>query len=478
MILRTLSIRSRLTVWYAGSILLLFAGAGLALRGAVRRTLLSEFDSDALDSSKLVRQFFHFEVSEYPTVDEVVTDLASEIVFPDRAIQFVAPNGAVVIAGAKPADDASARRAHAPTYVRPPVHTLMVPLDSVRAPGWSIRIQSSAADLERTLSKLDYWFLVGAPFVAVLSGFVGWVLAGRLLHPVDAMARAAEQIGTAHVGRLPVENPDDELGRLGASFNGLLERLDDALSQQRRFLADAAHELRTPIARMSTLAELALAHRGENVAPSLARISTDLGHASRLLDELLQLARADAGERMQRKERVFLDDVAMDALAAWNPVAMRTGVTLLMETVEESPVRIDPLLARRLIDTLLENAVRYTRSGGRIEVTVRRSGDRIVLVVSDTGIGIPTDELPRIFERFFRGTRSRAMAPEGSGLGLPIAAWIVDQCGGSIDVASGLAGGTSVRVSVPIDAVSPELPESRIRPVTEISSQGNHDTTT
>jgi signal transduction histidine kinase len=338
----------------------------------------------------------------------------------------------------------------------------------MRAPGWSIRIMSSAADLERTLSKLDYWFLVGAPIVAILSGLVGWALAGRLLQPVDAMATAAEQTGTTNVVRLPVENPDDELGRLGASFNGLLERLDDALSQQRRFLADAAHELRTPIARMSTLAELALSRPNEDAGASLARISTDLHHASRLLDELLQLARADAGERMQRRERVFLDDVAMDAIAAWNPVAMRAGVPLVMGDVEESPVRINPLLARRLIDTLLENAVRYTASGGQIEASVRRSGDRIVLVVSDSGIGIPSDELPRIFERFFRGTRSRAMAPEGSGLGLPIAAWIVDQCGGSIDVASGSAGGTSVRVSLPMDATPHESTASR-EPIKERS---------
>ena len=156
---------------------------------------------------------------------------------------------------------------------------------------------------------------------------------------------------------------------------------------------------------------------------------------------------------------------------------MRAGVSLVMGDVEESPVRIDPLLARRVLDTLLENAVRYTPSGGRIEASVRPSGDRVVLVVSDTGVGIPPDELPRIFERFFRGATSRAMAPEGSGLGLPIAAWIVDQCGGSIDVASGPAGGTSVRVALPMDATPHETPESRM-PMTEFSSRGNDDATT
>jgi signal transduction histidine kinase len=299
------------------------------------------------------------------------------------------------------------------------------------------------------------------PFIAVLSAAAGWGLARRLLLPVDAMARAAERTTASQpVARLPVENPHDDIGRLGSSFNGLLERLENALSQQRRFLADAAHELRTPITRMRSLAEVGLsAPRGADATASLSMIARDLQHASRLLDELLQLARADAGERMPRSERVFLDDIAMDAIATWGPVATRAGVTLAVRDVEESPIRMDPLLARRLLDILLENAVRYTPVGGSIEASVRRSGDRVALAVSDTGIGIPPDELPRIFERFFRGARSRAMVPEGSGLGLPIAAWIVDQCAGTIDVVSGPDGGTVVRVSLPVDAVLPMTAE-------------------
>lgn len=187
-----------------------------------------------------------------------------------------------------------------------------------------------------------------------------------------------------------------------------------------------------------------------------------------MLDELLQLARADAGERMQPLERVFLDDVAMDAVAAWGPAATRAGITLTLRDPEESPIRAAPLLARRLLDTLLENAVRYTPAGGRIDASVRPSVDRVVLTVSDTGIGIPSAELPLIFERFFRGARSRALAPEGSGLGLPIAGWIVDQCAGTIDVVSGPNGGTTVRVSLPLDVVSP---------MNAVSSRGDHVST-
>ena len=154
-------------------------------------------------------------------------------------------------------------------------------------------------------------------------------------------------------------------------------------------------------------------------------------------------------------ERVFLDDVAMDAIAAWGPAATRAGVTLVVRRCGGVTDSHGPIAGAA-------SSRHAARERGPIHASRREnrserspSGDRIALAVSDTGIGIPPDELPRIFERFFRGARSRAMVPEGSGLGLPIAAWIVDQCAGTIDVVSGPDGGTLVRVSLPIDAVVP-----------------------
>jgi signal transduction histidine kinase len=454
------SIRTRLTMWYACSILLLFVGAGAVLRVAVRRILLNEFDGDAIDSSTLVRTFFHVEAIEYRTTEQAVTDLVAEVVFPDRAIEFVRPDGSILVPSTASLEPRPAAARAAVAAVRPPVRILTVPLDPATAPGWSIRIVSSAADLERTLRHIDQWFAAGGGLIVLLAAAVGWTLTGRLLQPVDAMANSAEQITAAEpMARLPVQNPNDELGRLGRSFNEVLDRLDDALVQQRRFLADAAHELRSPIARMRSVAELTLATppQDADARETLSLIADDLRHAGQLLDELLQLARADAGERMQRVERVFLDDVVMDAVSAWRPVAERRGIVLDTGDMEEGPVRVDPLLARRLVDTLLENAVRYTPAGGRIETGVRAQRDRVQLTVADSGIGIPPEDLPRIFERFFRGTASRAMVPEGSGLGLPIAAWIVDQCGGMIGVANRPGGGVAVQVSLPVEVVEGQL---------------------
>ncbi len=449
------SIRWRLTLWYACSILLLSVGAGIVLRVAIRRTLLAEFDHDAMDSSTLVRHFFHVESSEYPKVEQAVTDLVAEVVFADRAIQFIRPDGSLLLPVAIVPDSASRRRPVVPAYVRPPTRTLTVPLDTALAPGWSMRIISSAADLESMLRRVDEWFLFGLLVSASLAAALGWTLAGHLLQPVDAMAHAAELITAAEPSaRLPIHHAHDEIGRLGRSFNGLLVRLDDALSQQRRFLADAAHELRTPVARMRTLAELTLQAppANDSAREAMELISIDLIHASKLLDELLQLARADAGERMQRPERVFMDDVVMDALRVWRPVAAAGGVGVAIEQMNEAPVSVDPLLARRLVDILFENAVRYTPAGGRVETGVGVEHDRVLLTISDSGIGISPADRPHVFDRFFRGSASRAMSPEGSGLGLPIAAWIAGQCGGSIELSSAALGGTCARVSLPLDS--------------------------
>ena len=171
-----------------------------------------------------------------------------------------------------------------------------------------------------------------------------------------------------------------------------------------------------------------------------------------LLDELLQLARADAGERMQQSKRVFLDDVAMDAIAAWSPAATRAGVSLVVRDVQEAPIRVDPLLVRRLIDTVLENAVRYTPGGGRIEASVRPSGDRNVLEVSDTGMEPRRTSCRGSSSGSFEARGLERSPPKGAG-------WDCRSPRGSSisarersTLSSGAEGGTSVRVSLPIDA--------------------------
>jgi signal transduction histidine kinase len=167
-----------------------------------------------------------------------------------------------------------------------------------------------------------------------------------------------------------------------------------------------------------------------------------------MLAELLLLARVDAGAAEGRRERRFLDDLVLDTLAPWRPLATEAGVTLATSRVEEAPAQVEPALVERLVGILVDNAIRYTPRGGRVDVRTFAEGGRAVLEVEDTGIGIAPAERDRVFERFYRGTAARTAAPEGSGLGLSIAQWIVARHDGTIELRERSGGGTVVRVAI------------------------------
>ena len=437
-----LSIRARLTLLYAGSVLLVLVVASFGLRVVLRDGLEREFRRAQLATIALVQNQFAVELEEYPTVDSAAAHLVGEVLFPDRRVALLDPNG----------QPALSQRHLTEVSLGDPVRVLEAPLNPALAPGWTVRVTFSVTGLDRSTRRLDRGLALGILGSAFLAGLTGWWLTGRTLEPVAAMAHAAETISETHPSRrLPVADPADELGRLGLAFNDLLDRLERALGQQRQFLADAAHELRTPIARVRSQLELAERPGAAPVTPeTVAGLHADLERMGMMLDELLQLARADAGERSSQPLRIFLDDIAHQATAGWRAAAERRGVALDFEVPDhEVPVVADPVLLRRLVDTLMDNAIRYSPSGGRIEVRARLEDGSAVIDVADRGIGIPDDERLRLFERFFRGREARQMAPEGSGLGLPIARLIAERHGGSVQLLAREGGGTVARVTLP-----------------------------
>jgi len=447
------SIRFRLTAWYAGTLLAFLLAGAAAFDAVMREVLAREFARSTASSLTAVRGFFRLEVGEYHWVDTTVAHMATEVFFPDRRVTFLRPNGETFV----PRD--TTFRIPVVTLA-PPVRVVESALDPDLAPGWRVRVESSAAGMQDAITRIDRSMAIAIAILVVVSAAGGWWLTGRTLRPVRDMAEAAERISAASSsGRMPIDDPQDELGRLGARFNALLDRLDRALVQQRQFLAAAAHELRTPVARMRSQVELALQHEpaagagdGEHDRAVLAAMDQELGRASLLVNDLLQLARADADPHPARLERAFLDDVVVDVAQTWRAAARRRGVTLELEVIQETPARIDAVLIARLAGILLDNAIRYTPEGGRVAVRVMPADRLATLEVEDTGIGIPEPERDRVFERFFRGARARAAAPEGSGLGLPIARWIADQHHATIALLAGRDGGTLVRVTFPLAA--------------------------
>ncbi len=438
-------IRLRFTALYAATLLLVLLGAAGTLRYALHATLQREFDKSVLASAGLVQQFFRAEVEEYVTVEATLAHIAGELVFEDRAIRLRKPDGTLFkIVGAP------VRRARRP--LSGPVRTVRFALDPEIAPRWDIEVDASEANVLALQTRIDRWFWVGIPLLVLCAAVAGWWLTGRTLRPVVRMADAAARIAPASGTRLPIDDPTDELGRLGVRFNALLDRLDGALAQQRDFLADAAHELRTPIARLRARVEVAmLAPSAPDDTSVLRAIDQELRDVSQHVDELLQLARADAAgdDATMRAESLFLDDIVADELPRWQPEAQRRGMTLDYSVLEESPVLGDASLLPRLVSILVDNAIRYGKDGGTVRVRVRPDSGAVLLDVEDDGIGIPPQERTRVFDRFYRGDAARIKRPDGSGLGLAIAAWIVRQHHGAIAVSAGVGGGTLMQVRLP-----------------------------
>ena len=434
------SIRLRLTLWYALSILAILLVGTVVARTLVRRSLETEFTRSLESSVALVQGFFRTELAEYRQIDATLAHIAGELIIPDRHIEFLRPDGTTF-------EPPAALRAATTTPLPPPVRERRVLLNPRLAPGWEVRVEASLAALVRQERAVDRGALLAVPLAFVLAFVVGWVLTGRTLRPVAGMADAADRITAGAGGRLPIADPHDELGRLGLRFNALLDRLDDAFARQRRFLADAAHELRTPIARARGVGELALSVPATPAdRQALEQTQHELETMSALVDELLELARTEAGGGAPDHRTVYLDDIVAESARAFGALASRRQMRIEVEVPEEVPVQGNAATLERLLGILVENALRYSEPGGVVRVAARRGPDGAELVVADEGIGIPPEERARLFERFFRGTRARRVAPDGSGLGLAIAQAIAQRHGARIVFDPDVAVGTRVIV--------------------------------
>jgi heavy metal sensor kinase len=250
------------------------------------------------------------------------------------------------------------------------------------------------------------------------------------------MAERARHIGADDLSaRLPVANPRDELGRLAETFNDLLNRLDASLTQQRQFMADASHELRTPVTTSRTAAAVALQqpHRTEDeYRETLAIIEQQTTRLSRIVEDMFTLARADAGSYPVRRTLMYLDEVVEDAVRAARVLADTKTVAIEVTATASASFTGDEELVQRLIGNLLDNAVRHTPPGGVVHVRLTRDAGRYELSVTDAGPGIPPEIQPHIFERFFRGDAARTSSNGGAGLGLALARWVARAHGGDV----------------------------------------------
>jgi len=299
--------------------------------------------------------------------------------------------------------------------------------------------------------------LLSIPVALILSCLGGYFLAKKALSPVVTMSSTAASIGVSNLSeRIPIENAKDELGKLAAVFNTMLDRLERSFDDQRRFVADASHELRTPVAIVRGESEVALSRQDRSLDEyrcSLEVVHDESRRLTRIVDDLFMLTRSDAGQLHARFAPVYLDEIASDVLRSMRVLADGREIELEFRTEGEMRMSGDVSLLHRMLLNLIDNAIKYSSSGGKVSVICREQGDEHLVQIVDKGQGISSEDRERIFERFYRSDKARSRqdgsATGGAGLGLPIAARIAEIHNGVIKVDSTLGKGTVVSVSFP-----------------------------
>jgi heavy metal sensor kinase len=317
-----------------------------------------------------------------------------------------------------------------------------------------VQIGVREGDVVETLVLFRRYLLLFAPFLLLAASGGGYWLSKRALKPVDALVRTAQSItGTNLSNRLERLETGDELQRLSDTLNEMLSRIESAFLKVSKFTADASHELRTPIALIRTEAEIALRKSRDEAEyrEALYHVLSEAERTSTLIESLLALARADAGSESLKMQPVDLRKITQDAVQDWGPRILANNLRF-EDQISETPVVVvgDISGLSRLLNILLENAVKYTPPPGKIELRLSKSDQRVVITIRDTGIGIRQEDLGKVFERFYRADKARSRQLGGSGLGLAIAKWIVEQHRGSVRVESSSAGGSTFFIDLPV----------------------------
>jgi len=415
---RLVRLRLRLTIWYVATFGLIILLLGGALFSVISHQLSQQLD-DSLKSAtfELVRAARIREIEAAGARGRVI-DAVDELNIPDRTLYLLDLDG-------KPVKPASADE-----WIRQAA--------TQSAKVGEVTVQHEASD--------DITLRLHARRFALASG--KQLVAVAVADQVELEDKYADLItafaGVAFAALVLVAAGGFLLVRKST------EPIERSILFTRRFMADAAHELRTPITVLRTRAEVALQQPREaaNYVSALRGIEAESRRLGGIVDSLLVLARADSGERPLERQRLFLDDIAIDAAGAARLVGNQKGVEVAVEEFEETPVVGDASLIRQLVMILLDNAVKFTDAGGAVRIGVSMHEGTPTFVVEDTGIGIKTEDLSRIFQRFFRGDTARSRT-DGAGLGLSIASWIAREHGADIAVSSEPGKGTRVVVTFP-----------------------------
>jgi len=449
----TRSLRVRLTAWYVALFSALFLFFGLFLYNVLSHALLNRLDdaltSQAASAATLLPDEMQEEHGNAPrAASEVVDELHGGGVAVYENRQPLAARALEVPGGIDPATCRS------PMTLPSGQWGMRVVCNRVDIGSRSFAVAAAEPldDIAAELAVVRRVLFFAAPLMILLAALGGYGLATRNLAPLGVMTRQARGIGGRNLEkRLEIGDAAEELAEMAASFNELLARLDQSFESMRRFVADASHELRTPISVIRGEADVALSHPRpvEEYRESLAVILDESRRLSRLVDDLLNLARADAGNVKLQVQEFYLNDLLAECCRSVQALAAARSIRLECRTAGDVPFRGDEELLRRLIVNLLDNAIRYTPEQGSVTAALEASGHDLHIRVSDTGVGIAPEAAPHLFERFYRADKARTREGGGFGLGLAIVKWIAESHKGAVDLTSQPGAGSTFTVTLP-----------------------------
>ncbi len=454
------SIQFRLTAWYAAILALTFAVVGIGVWLAVRDSITRTVDKDLRSRLLAMREYLQRQAADGDEPGEELTENAALAPAGTRfRLADTAGKWLYRSPGSEDWSDAPPDSARLPAMVKietivrkgKPVRVLSAPV-----PLGLVQIGIPIDEFTEMLDEFTWMAVLASPVLLLLASAGGYWMSRRALAPVGRIARTAGEIEAQNLSeRLPVRGTGDELDHLSTTLNAMFERLEDSFRRIAQFTADASHELRTPVAIIRTTAEVIRRKpRSEReYTEALDRILAESERTTELVEDLMQLARADVNADDVAMEPVSMAELVQAAYTDARALAEAAGIALTSGEMSPCTVSGDDLALRRLLLILLDNAIKYSKPGGQVELRLglcrRENRAAARLEVQDYGIGIAPEDLPHIFERFYRASRDRSRRIDGVGLGLSIAQSIAHRHGGEIQVESHPGAGSTFRVFLP-----------------------------
>ena len=477
----SLPLRIRITAWYFAVLTTGFSVFGVIAFYAMRGSILETVDENLRDQVQGIRELIERESGKAELAGDLerdeeiragsdllqVSDPAGNWIYRSRTMAHYGPASA--LANLWGSEEWNRPRGHGrhgrggasgrwgwATTEEPngvPLRVLTLPVEA-GGKTYIVQLAYPLDDFNEALDRFRRVLFLSSPFLLLLASAGGYWLSRRALGPVDQITLEARSISAQSLSsRLPVPRTGDELERLSETLNGMLERLEQAFRRITQFTADASHELRTPVALMRTRAEITLrrSRSEEEYRETLRQILEDLQRTSVLIENLMLLARADSGAQALARVRINLAESIQEACLEGRALAETKEISLEVK-LPEVPVWVDgdANSLERLFLILLDNAVKYTPPQGRITLSLYSNNGSAVTEVRDSGTGIAAEDLPHIFERFFRADPARSRQTGGAGLGLAIGKWIADAHGGTIAAQSRPGDGSVFQVIIPL----------------------------